>query len=219
VKSLAGSDREAVPVLERELTADKPLNLSLAEACEHRQVNVRSLAARSLAFLGDFEPLVKELSDAKQYSYWGAGFAVLRQAMQRGPESAAAIKATLARLRPEQAADLYRLLWGYSPEQLNKDGGAELVEYLKSEHMDVRVLAFHNLVTITGAMEYFMPQKRPEDSRTALQAWRARQTKGTITYRSPPSPLEPYKPLDKPPAGAIELPAPRGAVAPLPLEP
>ena len=219
VRSLDGPDREAAPVLERELSPDKPLNLSLAEACEHRQVNVRSLAARSLGTLGEFEPLVKELSDAKQYSYWEDGFAVLRQAMQYGPETVAAVKATLERLRPEQAADLYRLLWGYSPEQLNKDGGAALVDYLKSEHMDVRVLAFQNLVTITGAMEFYLPQKRPEDLKGAIQAWRTRQMKGTITYRSPPSPLEPYKPLDKPPAGALDLPAPRGAVAPLPLEP
>jgi hypothetical protein len=219
-KSLAGPDREAAPVLERELAEPKPLNLSLAEACQHRQVNVRSLAARSLSLLGDHEPLVKELSDPKQYSYWAAGFAVLRSAVQRGPETAAAVKATLERLRPEQAADLDRLLWGFSPEQLNKDGGAALVEFLRSEHMDVRVLAFQNLVTITGAMEFYMPQKRPEDLKASIQAWRTRQMKGTITYRSPPSPLEPYKPLDKPPAGALDLSAPKGAVAPLPpLEP
>jgi hypothetical protein len=215
-KSLTGTDRQSALVLERLLEDDKPLNLTLAEALQHRQFDVRALAARCLAFLGDFEPLVNELSDVRQYSYWASEFAVLRQAIQRGPETAAAIKATLERLRPDQAADLYRLLWGYSADQLAKDGGETLVEYLKSEHMDIRVLAFQNLVAITGAMEFYMPQKKPEDLKASIQNWKTRQAKGTITYRSPPTPLEPYKPLERPPAGAAELPMLRGAVAPLP---
>ncbi len=219
-KSLTGTDRQAALVLERLLEDDKPLNLTLAEALQHRQFDVRALAARCLAFLHDFEPLVKELSDVRQYSYWDEEFAVLRHAIQRGPETAALVKATLERLRPDQADDLYRLLWGYSPEQLAKDGGAALVEFLRSEQMDIRVLAFQNLVTITGAMEFYMPQKKPDDLKASIQNWKARQAKGTITYRLPPTPLESYKPLDKPPAGAAALPMLKGAVAPLaPLEP
>jgi hypothetical protein len=218
-KGLSGIDRQSAAELERMLDVEKPLNLTLAEALGYRQVNVRSLAARCLSFLGDFEPLVKELNDPRQYSFWNGGFGVLRHAMQRGPESAAALRATLERLRPDQAAELYRLLWGYSPDQLAKGSDLELVEFLKSEHMDVRVLAFQNLAAITGAYEFYMPQKKPEDLKSAIQNWKARQAKGTITYRLPPAAIEPYKPLDKPPAGAVDLPAPRGAVAPLvPLE-
>ena len=214
-KSIIPIDRESQAVLERLLAGDKPLNLSLAEALEHRQVNVRSLAARCLANLDEFEPLLKELNDPRQYSFWNGEFVTLRQCLQRGPESAAELKATLDRLRPDEAAELYRLLWGYSEDQLAKEEAANLVKQLESEHMDVRVLAIQNLMTITGAMEFYRAEKKPEDSRAAIQAWRSRLAKMNITYKIAPAAIEPYKPLDKPPAAATGLSAPKGAVGPL----
>jgi len=214
-KSIVPIDRESQAVLERLLVGDKPLNLSLAETLEHRQVNVRSLAARCLAILDEFEPLLKELNDPRQYSFWNGEFVTLRQCLQRGPESAARLKATLERLRPDEAAELYRLLWGYSEDQLAKEEAASLVKQLESEHMDVRVLAIQNLMTITGAMEFYRAEKKPEDSRAAIQAWRSRLAKMNITYKIAPAAIEPYKPLDKPPAAASGLSVPKGAVGPL----
>ncbi|MCI0361685.1 MAG: hypothetical protein L0211_24640, partial [Planctomycetaceae bacterium] len=213
-KSIVPIDRESQTVLERLLVGDKALNLSLAEALEHRQVNVRALAARCLAVLGEFEPILKELNDPRQYSFWNGEFATLRQCIQRGQEPAGALKATIERLRPDVAAELYRMLWGFSVDQLAKDEAANLVKELESEHMDVRVLAIQNLMTITGAMEFYRAEKKPEDSRAAIQAWRSRLAKKTITYKTPPAAIEPYKPLDRPPAGALDLPVPRGAVGP-----
>jgi hypothetical protein len=214
-KSIPPIDRESADAIERMLPAGKPLNLSLAEMLEHRQVNVRALAARCLGFLGEFEPLIKELSDPRQYPFWQSEFQALRHAMQRGPETAARLKVTLDRLRPDQAADLYRMLCSYSNEQLESGDAARLVKHLESEHMDVRVLAFQNLWTITGAMEFYMPQKKPEDLRGSIQGWKSRLEKGTIIYKAPPTAIEPYKPLDKPPAAATPLSAPKGAVGPL----
>jgi hypothetical protein len=208
-------ERQSALMLEGLLVDDKPLNLSLAEALEHRQVDVRALAARCLAYLDNFEPVINQLSDPRQSSFWAAHFAALRQAMQRGPGTAAKVRDTLERLLPDQSGDLYRLLVGYSPDQLNKDGGLALVEFLRSDHMDVRVLALQNLVMITGAMEFYMPQKKPDDLKASIQSWKMRQAKGTITYRTPPTPLEPYKPLERPPVGAADLPMTRGAVAPI----
>jgi hypothetical protein len=214
-KSIAPIDRESQAVLERLLAGDKALNLTLAETLEHRQVNVRALAARCLAVLDEFEPILKELNDPRQQAFWSGEFATLRRGIQRGQETAGALKATIERLRPDQAADLYRLLWGYSVDQLAKDEAANLVKFLESEHMDVRVLAIQNLMTITGAMEFYRAEKKPEDSRAAIQAWRSRLVKKTILYKTPPAAIEPYKPLDRPPAAASELSAPRGAVGPV----
>lgn len=214
-RSLTGIERQSALSLEHLLTDDKPLNLSLAEALEHRQVDVRALAARCLAYLDNFEPVINQLSDPRQAPFWTAEYQALRQAIQRGAGTAGRVQATLQRLRPDQADDLYRLLMGFSPDQLNKDGGLALVEFLKSDHMDVRVLTLQNLMAITGAMEFYMPQKKPDELKASIQAWKTRQAKGTITYRTPPTPLEAYKPLERPPVGAAELPMLRGAVAPL----
>ena len=68
--------------------------------------------------------------------------------------------------------------------------------------LDLRVLAFTNLVFITGAQEYYRPERSPQQaqSRTAIQNWKERLSKRSITYRDPPSPLEGYKPLPNPAA-------------------
>ncbi len=214
-KSIVPIDRESQVVLERLLVEDKALNLSLAEALEHRQVNVRSLAARCLAVLGEFEPILNELNDPRQQAFWGGEFATLRHCIQRGPEAVARLKDTLSRVRPDQATDLYRLLWGFSEDQLAKDEAVTLVKLLESEAMDVRVLSIQNLVTITGAMEFYRAEKKPEDVRAAIQAWRSRLAKKSIAYKVPPAAIEPYKPLDRPPAAASGVPGTKGAVGPL----
>ena len=213
-KSILPIDRESQIVLERLLVEDKALNLSLAEALEHRQVNVRSLAARCLAVLGEFEPILNELNDPRQQAFWSGEFATLRSCIQRGPEAAARLKDALARSRPDQAPELYRLLWGYSEDQLAKDEAVTLVKLLESDQMDVRVLAIQNLVAITGAMEFYRAEKKPEDVRAAIQAWRTRLGRKTITYKVPPAAIEQYKPLDKPPAAASGLPGTKGSCRP-----
>jgi hypothetical protein len=214
-KSIVPIDRESQTVLERLLVEDKALNLSLAEALEHRQVNVRSLAARCLAVLGEFDPILTELSDSRQQAFWNGEFVTLRSCVQRGPEMSARLKTALDRSRPDQAAELYRLLWGFSEDQLAEDAAAMLVKHLESDQMDVRVLAIQNLVAITGAMEFYRAEKKPDDVRAAIQAWKSRLTRKAIAYKMPPAAIDPYKPLDKPPAAASGLPGAKGAVGPL----
>ena len=94
------------------------------------------------------------------------------------------------------------MLWGFSPEQLERGDDVKLVRLLESDQLDLRVLAFVNLVFITGAQEYYRPERSPQQpqSRTAIQNWKERLAKRSITYRYPPSPLEGYKPLANPAA-------------------
>jgi hypothetical protein len=44
-------------------------------------------------------------------------------------------------------------------------------------------------------MEFYMPQKSPQNQKSAIQSWKGRLDKGTIVYKLPPSALETYKPL------------------------
>jgi len=127
------------------------------------------------------------------------------------------VKATVERLRPAEAKDLYRLLWGYSQEQLERGGAAQLVKFLEHEQMDVRVLAYANLLAITGAGELYRPERLPAQQRAAIQNWKERQAKGTIAYKLPPTPLENYKPLANP--AATEIPLPGRGVPAAPLAP
>ena len=119
-KSIATIDYQTSPILEQLLEPKKPLNLSLLERMQDRRVNVRALSARCMGYLDQFESLLKELNDPKQSAFWNGEYLALRHAIGRSPESALTLKAALQRQRPDSAADLYRLLRGYSPEQLEK---------------------------------------------------------------------------------------------------
>lgn len=213
-KNISPIDRATAIVLEHTLEYEKPLNLSLLEMMGDRRPEVQSLSARCLAFLGEFEPIIKALGDNRQSAFWTAQFEALRHAVSRAPDTAAKLKFALERLRGEDAALLYRLMWGYSQEQLQKQSAAELVKLLEHDQMDVRVLTFQNLFQITGVQEFYYPHKPPNMNKGPILNWNDRLKKGGIAYKSPPSPFDSHKPLERP-VGAADAGNPRGAVAPL----
>lgn len=195
-KNVRPIDRVAREVLERMIDPERSLNVSLNEMMKDRRVEVRSLAARCLAAIGDFEAVIRELADVNQYSFWSGEFEALRRALSRGPDTAAKVHETLNLLRAADAKDLYRLLWGYSEEQLEKGAAKQLVDFLKHEQTDVRVLAFVNLVSITGVQSLYQPQKPPAQMKTPIRDWEERLKKATIIYKGPPSPLDRYRPVE-----------------------
>jgi hypothetical protein len=214
-RSVSGIDRETSVVLHDLLAAEmdvKPLNLALQERLNDRRVNVRALIARCLGNLGEFEPILKDLSDARHASYWASEADVLRQAILHGPDTAAKLHQTIQRSREKDAAVITRLIWGFSQEDLEKGGATQLVKHLKHEEMDVRVLTFLNLINITGAQEFYRPEKKPELNSAAIRNWENRRDKGTIAYKSPPTPLENYKPMPK--AAGVEPAVPRATAVP-----
>jgi hypothetical protein len=210
-KNVRSIDRDAGVTLERLIDQERPLNLTLEEVMKDRRVEMRALAARCLAALDEFDPALQELADPNQYSFWLGQFEALKQALSRSKASARKLHETINLQRPAHAKELYRLLWGYSEEQLAMGSAADLVRHLEHEQMDIRVLAHLNLVSITGAREFYRPERSAAQNRTAVQAWRDRLNRGVIIYQRPPSPLDLYKPVPAP-AGAEPRP---GAPSPM----
>jgi len=181
-------DRLASDTLEPTVVADRPVSLILKERCQDRKSEVRSLAARCLAYLDSFEMLVKEFGDDRQRSYWTAEFDVLRQSLSRSPETAAAVRKVLESYCGDDATDLYHLSWGYSPEQLQQGADRELVDFLDHDSLAVRVFAFENLQRITNKTLLYMPWTN--DRRSSIQSWKKQLLGGAIVYESLPSPLQ-----------------------------
>ena len=87
----------------------------------------------------------------------------------------------------------------------------QLVKHLKHEEMDVRVLTFLNLIQHHRRPGILSPREKARaEPRRDPQLGKPPE-KGTIAYKSPPSPLEDYKPLPK--AAGLEAAAPRAAPA------
>lgn len=196
-KSLPDIERRASLDMEAEMPLDKPLDISLAEHASGRRVEVRSLAARSLAALDQFEAILAELNDPRQYSYWAGDIDSLRLAVSRSNASAARVLATLQNQRPENARVIYEMLLGASDEQLVGGSAATLVKSLESNEVDVRVVALDSLRRTTGLMLMYRPEKPLASNTTSVQKWKEKLKDNLITNRLPPSPLNEYKPLQK----------------------
>jgi hypothetical protein len=169
--------------------------VTLQEIMKDRRVEGRALAARCLAALGEFEAVLRELADPNQYSFWQAEYEALRHALSRSPETAAKVRETIFLTRAADAKDIYRLLWGFSEEQLAAGAAGQLVKFLESDQMDIRVLAQVNLLAITGVQGFYRAERSPAQMKTAIQNWRDRKDKGQIVYKLPPSPLDVYRPV------------------------
>lgn len=161
----------------------RPLALSLREqATKNRQVEVAALAISSLCTINEFEPAIEALRDDRFRSYWRSIYESLLWSLTNDNEAVAALLKALAKSRTEDAALLYRLLWGYTNEQLAAGEDKKLVELLEHRAVDVRVLALENLRRITQRTGTFRPERDPGLQRRALQEWQSMQAKGQIRW-------------------------------------
>jgi hypothetical protein len=183
-------DRLASDTLEPFVALDRPVSLAFRERTEDRKSEIRSLAARCLAYLESFETLVKEFGDERQRSYWTTEFDVLRQSLSRGPETAAKVRKAIEAFCGGDATELYRLSWGYSAEQLRDGGDRRLVELLEHDSLQVRVFAFENLQRITKKTLLYLPEAPASRRKASVQRWKEQLQNGMILYETLPSPLQ-----------------------------
>jgi hypothetical protein len=194
-KDLADIDRIASNELRLDLALDRPLSLSLLERTEHRRVEVRSLARRSLCALDMFDPAIEALDGAGLRSYWYAQFDALRGAMARSPESAIKLQRSLEKLAGDDAGLMYELLCGFNPDQLLAGGAKELVDALEHERVSTRVLAYENLRRITDKTQLFRPEQPPAQQKGEVMKWRRNLDAGAIVYQHPLSALPARNPV------------------------
>jgi hypothetical protein len=188
-ETISDLDKRAAITLEHDLTTEKPISLTLKELAESRQKEVRSLAIRSSAYVGKFDPFVSSLNDPDQRVGWPLHIEALRSALARGPEMAALVKASFEKQRNNDAAELYRMLWGYSLDDLRKGADAKLVDYLSHPSLDFRVLSSSNLQSITGLSGFYRPDYTEAKRRPQVLKWKEKLKEGKIVPpNTPPVP-------------------------------
>jgi hypothetical protein len=207
-------DGRAGQALSQMIDDKRPLTQILREMADpqNRRAENKSLAARSLALVDEFEPLVLMLNDTDQRAVWPIQIKCLQTAIARGPEVAAKVRAAFEKRHGKEGQDLYRMLWGYTKEQLQGGEAARLVEYLDREDRDdliFRVLAFHDLRAITGVTFNYAPEASPVNRQVPSRRWKEQLKEGLIvpkvagaapktttvaepaTRTPPPAPVEP----------------------------
>ena len=87
--------------------------------------------------------------------------------------------------RGADGAALYRMLWGYTPDDLKDRAAAELVDGLNSDSLDHRVLAFWTLQHITGLPTFgYSPGELTKPRTSKVNVWKEKLRQGKIVPRA-----------------------------------
>jgi hypothetical protein len=177
-ESISDIDRRASSVMLQSFTPEVSAQQKLLELADNgtRLIEVRRLAVRSLGYIGYFEPMVAALNDPAYKSDWmDKHFEWLCDAVRRDPQTAAAVREALEKNYGPQAAALYRMLWGYTNNNLMAGEDETLVKNLDDENLAVRVLAICNIKSITDKDLGYRPDAPlPQRART-VKLWEQRQ--------------------------------------------
>ncbi|MBX7164877.1 MAG: hypothetical protein K1X74_00890 [Pirellulales bacterium] len=189
-------DRRAAKEIGEQLVAESNIVLALKEAADRPQIEVRALAARCLCQISEFDAALRLLADKDAKSFWDGLAMSLIAATCRSPADTQRVAEAFARQFGAAGKQSYRLLWGFSNEQLTAGADAQLIDALESDDLCVRRLAIWNLGQITGATMYYQPEQSPKSRQQAAQKWRTKLKKGEIRYGKAPAAAEEPLPGD-----------------------
>ncbi|MCA9196699.1 MAG: hypothetical protein KDA87_04145 [Planctomycetales bacterium] len=173
-KDVTPLDHQAHTWLTNRLTEDRPLLVSLRENLGSQKKEVRTLAACSLAYMGECDAVVEALNDNTLYAYWDGHLETIDNVLGQGPELAAKIREAVQNVLGEQAAPLFRSLWGYSNEQLAAGAAITIAENLNHRELMYRVVANHIFRTVTGKNPLYRPESSVRSRQIAVVRWKAR---------------------------------------------
>ena len=176
------NEHRASLAIAQALPSDQPARIGLLQLVTSRpQKEVKWLSLRCLGYVGQFRDMVAALNDVARKGDWPDYIDALRAAVDRDSETAAAVRMALEKQYPQQAGDLYRMLWGYTDKQLETGddgkGGedAKLVRALDDDLLAVRVLAIWNLKDITGGVGlYYYPEQTAARRQQPVRSWHKR---------------------------------------------
>ncbi len=173
-------DRRAQEPLLDLLIPSTPLAETLVSVTQTRRTDLQSVAARMLAAMDQFDALIKSLSDPKQHASWEMHVVELQNGVSRDRTTAMGVEKGLRQQFPADAELLFRLLWGFTNEQLTGGDAKRLVGLLEDSRLPVRVLAAENLLQITGKRGTYRADMPPSRRRDAVRSWQKRLEAGEI---------------------------------------
>lgn len=148
------------------------------------------LAVSCLGLIGDYEMMLTVLNKSPHRESREAAIYALRTWVNMAPENRELLKTEISKkFYPETADDLYRLIWGYQESDArSKQTSNQLVDWLESDELAVRELAFYHIKRLTGRKLDFDSRGTPMHRNSSIQTIRKILDKdGTLL---PPQPTK-----------------------------
>jgi hypothetical protein len=160
---------------EKQFDATSPVELSMPAVAKDPHPKLAELAARCLSVMESSAALMQTLAQTEHEEARAAAAQGLRLWLGQDKDRGPLLQQELTMLyQAEDAAIVYRLLWGIAPaEARDKIVSLQLVEWLRSNHVEIRELAFQQLVQLTGRKYDYRPLGSPSQREPAIQRWLA----------------------------------------------
>lgn len=186
------TDKSASEALAAKVAATTPLDRALKElATDRRRVENRTIAAATLALLGDYDELVEQLGadtpgrelEAGKWSALEA--ATVPLALSRGGNAASRLYGAFVDHGPHGKADLlWMLARGVTDDELAAGVDRQLVDALEDPELIVRRYAIKVLCDVTrvGAVDRnrYRAERPPDLRREGVDWWRKQLQRGLI---------------------------------------
>jgi hypothetical protein len=175
------TDQRATAELHKSLESGQTASAALRMLALSKQPAIRRAATEALAALDEFAPAAAALHDPQEKSFWPAAAALLQSGIARGQESSQRVRTALRQAYAASTADeLYRLLCGVTPKELEAGLARQLAAELDHEELAVRVVAFWNLRRLSRATYGYQPEQTSAKRRQAVQRWQRELAAGRI---------------------------------------
>jgi len=200
----------------RELIGNEPsFEMSLREAIAFRRVEVGALAARTLLLMGMPDVYFGGdgvLNQDRHRNHWTEHVEALRRAIDRDAEAAVEVEAAIERMASAERDPLFRMLIGFTQQELESGADEALVAMLDSPSMAIRVLAIETLRQITGTSLYYKAwESNPTRRDSDVKRWQVRLRRDMIRW--------PEEPSGDLPAADADVPERAGGVTEIDREP
>lgn len=175
--------------LSEQLKTDAPVSEFLVDLKSDIRQERRFAALSWLAYTGNYAYLIDFLNDDKNRNNWRSVVEAVRASIHYTPQHAAALYESLSLAGQEERDIMFKLLLGYTQDELAGGEDEALVKLLDHDALCVRVLAIERIRQITGGLAYgYNPNADRKVRRRIIdKQWQKALKKKELQYSEPPA--------------------------------
>ena len=165
--------RKYARLFEKEFDIDQSVSMTVPPLLSDHRPKIAELSVLCLSLTRNVPVMVQALAQSEHEEARLAAMNGLRNWLGTTPDTSEKLKQELAKVfSSDDAAAVYRLLWGYSKDDAtDKDASTQLVIWLANNHVVIRELAFHYVQQLAGQKHNYHPLGSSSQRSTALRRW------------------------------------------------
>ncbi len=166
--------RKYATLFEKEFDVDHSVALNVPPIVSNSRPKISELAVQCLALTRNVPAMVQALAQSEHEEARLAAMIGLRTWLGTTANTSLLLHKELGKyLNKEKSDAVYRLLWGYSPDDATDEATAnQLILWLSSEHVAIRELAFIYVQQLSGRKFNYRPLGSYSQRNSSIRRWK-----------------------------------------------